>query len=203
MAHMGKGFFYHVQTLSNYGPSYCLLSLLHLDLACCLDPLLMTHHRCWPLFLWNFVHRCGCHCYWSAFQRHRHLLTPQYHQQNYLWYLLYFIYHLVHYITWLNRPMIYCILWYIFITLQIKWCHVPCFAWVPHWWCDLMVVSPICNQVAIIFGLLSSVQIASLHPPFYWYPHWWQFGLPLQLLIQWRAGQSITSHEFFSLSRVI
>ena len=149
-----------------------------------------------------FFHSRVSNWYRSAFWKTRRHLTPQYHHQHYLRYMLSCIHHIVNSIPLMNCPLIYYIMWYIFLPPQIWWFHVPCFLWVPHWWCDFMVESPLRNWFTIVLGILDSIQLAYLYPPFNWYPLRRQVAILCIWVIQWCVEQYIDSHEYLSLFRV-
>ena len=132
-----------------------------------------------------FFHRRGRYHYWSEIWWPHHLLNPKYHHQNYIWYLMSCLHHLVNSIPRLTCPLICCLLWYLFLPTQTRWRHVAHFPWVPHWLCDLMVVSTTRNWVVTVLGILAYIQVAYLNTPFNWSPCRQQVTIPYLLLIKW------------------
>ena len=62
-----------------------------------------------------------------------------------------------------------------------------------------MVVSPLINQAETVLGLLVTIKIEYIYPPFHLSPHQQQVDLPSILRIHLPVGNSIASHEIFSL----
>ena len=113
----GRGFLSSPYLLELWSLSFpCVSYLLGLDVSLGFAPWYISLYLSSPL--WYFFLNFGYRRYRSAFQRHLHLLTPQYHHQHYLWYLMYSLHHLVPSITQLTFHLICFILWSIFLPPQ-------------------------------------------------------------------------------------